>query len=154
VARRASSARPRSGEQAPALTVQVARRAIRRGRQRSVSGWAGCGTARTSPTGTRETAALVSPLPSWPPVCVQQSLLGLSDRQAAQAVRCRLHCKYAPVMELDTPGFHHSVPANLHERLTHDNRADRLRNLTFAGGQAWRRQRVPQWNPAPMADMT
>jgi len=24
----------------------------------------------------------------------------------------------------------------------------------FARGQAWRRQRVPQWNPAPMADMT
>ncbi|WP_251059867.1 transposase [Streptomyces sp. ISL-112] len=31
------------------------------------------------------------------------SLLGLSDRQAAEAVRCRIDFKYAMAMELDDP---------------------------------------------------
>ncbi|WP_314414797.1 transposase [Streptomyces sp. DSM 40484] len=34
-------------------------------------------------------------------VCVLQFLLGLSDRQAAKAVRCRIDFKYAMAMELD-----------------------------------------------------
>ncbi|MEU1568718.1 transposase [Streptomyces mirabilis] len=42
-------------------------------------------------------------------VCGLQFLLGLSDRQAAEAVRCRIDFKYAMAMELDDPGFHHSV---------------------------------------------
>lgn len=42
-------------------------------------------------------------------VCVLQLLLSLSDRQAAEAVRCRIDFKYAMAMELDEPGFHHSV---------------------------------------------
>lgn len=36
--------------------------------------------------------------------CVLQFLLGLSDRQAAEAVRCRIDFKYAMAMELDAPG--------------------------------------------------
>lgn len=42
-------------------------------------------------------------------VCVLQFLLNLSDRQAAEAVRCRIDFKYALALELDDPGFHHSV---------------------------------------------
>ncbi|MGP4092340.1 transposase [Streptomyces sp. KR55] len=42
-------------------------------------------------------------------VCVLQFVLGLSDRQGAEAVRCRIDFKYAMAMELDDPGFHHSV---------------------------------------------
>ncbi|WP_307825289.1 transposase [Streptomyces sp. M2CJ-2] len=42
-------------------------------------------------------------------VCVLQFLLNLSDRQAAEAVRCRIDFTYALAMELDDPGFHHSV---------------------------------------------
>ncbi|MFF4052914.1 transposase [Streptomyces chartreusis] len=42
-------------------------------------------------------------------VCVLQFLLSLSDRQAVEAVRCRIDFKYAMAMELDDPGFHHSV---------------------------------------------
>ncbi|MGW5276904.1 transposase [Streptomyces sp. NPDC004044] len=38
-------------------------------------------------------------------VCVLQFVLGLSDRQAAEAVRCRIDFKYAVAMELDDPGF-------------------------------------------------
>ena len=55
-------------------------------------------------------------------VCVLQFLLDLSDRQAAEAVRCRIDFKYALAMELDDPGFHHSVLTNFRERLTRDDR--------------------------------
>ncbi|MFI8848938.1 transposase [Streptomyces sp. NPDC053499] len=37
-------------------------------------------------------------------VCVLQFLLNLSDRQAAEAVRCRIDFKYALALELDDPG--------------------------------------------------
>ncbi len=61
--------------------------------------------------------------PGLPPaqpatVCVLQFLLGLPDRQAAEAVRCRIDFTYALAMELDDPGFHHSVLADFRERLT------------------------------------
>ncbi|MGW7674409.1 transposase, partial [Streptomyces sp. NPDC054775] len=59
-------------------------------------------------------------------------MLGLSDRQAAEAVRCRIDFKYAMAMELDDPGFHHSVLADFRDRLTEDNRADRLLDLALA----------------------
>ncbi|MER7468719.1 transposase, partial [Streptomyces sp. NPDC097981] len=65
-------------------------------------------------------------------VCVLQFVLGLSDRQAAEAVRCRIDFKYAMAMELDDPGFHHSVLADFRDRLTEDNRADRLLGLALA----------------------
>ncbi|MEO3768731.1 IS1182 family transposase [Streptomyces sp. B8F3] len=65
-------------------------------------------------------------------VCVLQFLLGLSDRQAAEAVRCRIDFKYAMAMELDDPGFHHSVLADFRERLAEGDRADRLLDLTLA----------------------
>lgn len=64
-------------------------------------------------------------------VCVLQFPLDLSDRQAAEAVRCRIDFKYALSMELDDPGFHHSVLTDLRERLTRDDRADRLLDLAL-----------------------
>ncbi|WP_330358251.1 transposase [Streptomyces chartreusis] len=66
-------------------------------------------------------------------VCVLQFLLGLSDRQAAEAVRCRIDFKYAMAMELDDPGFQHSVLADFRDRLAEDDRADRLLDLALAG---------------------
>jgi hypothetical protein len=42
-------------------------------------------------------------------VSVLQFLLDLSDRDAAGAVRCRIDFKYALGLDLDDPGFHHSV---------------------------------------------
>ncbi|ADI12451.1 transposase IS4 family protein [Streptomyces bingchenggensis BCW-1] len=77
------------------------------------------------------TAVRVSRPLSWPP-CVLQFLLGLSDRQAAEAVRCRIDFKYALAMELNDPGFHHSVLADFRERLAQDDRADRLLDLALA----------------------
>ncbi|MFJ5725223.1 IS1182 family transposase [Streptomyces sp. NPDC093149] len=65
-------------------------------------------------------------------VCVLQFLLGLSDRQAAEAVRCRIDFKYAMAMELGDPGFHHSVLIDFRNRLTEADRADRLLDLALA----------------------
>ncbi|MEU0981656.1 transposase [Streptomyces griseus] len=61
-----------------------------------------------------------------------QFLLGLSDRRAAEAVRCRIDFKYAMAMELKDPGFHHRVLADFRDRLAEGDRADRLLDLVLA----------------------
>ncbi|MGX1372908.1 IS5 family transposase [Streptomyces canus] len=71
-----------------------------------------------------------------------QFLLGLSDRQAAEAVRCRIDFKYAMAMELDDPGFHHSVLGDFRDRLAEDGRADRLLDLATLH---WPASRRPDW---------
>ena len=63
---------------------------------------------------------------------VLQFLLDLSDRDAAEAVRCRIDFKYALGLELDDPGFHHSVLGDFRDRLLEDGRADRLLDLALA----------------------
>jgi transposase len=73
-------------------------------------------------------------------VCVLQFLLNLSDRQAAEAVRCRLDFKYALGLELDDPGFHHSVLGDFRDRLAQDDRADQLLDLALA------RLTAPDWS--------
>ncbi|WP_282692638.1 transposase [Streptomyces sp. CC208A] len=45
-----------------------------------------------------------------------QFVLGLSNRQVTEAVRCRIDFMYAMAMELDDPGVHHSVPADFRDR--------------------------------------
>jgi transposase len=65
-------------------------------------------------------------------VCVLQYVLDLSDRQAAEAVRCRIDFKYALGLELDDPGFHHSVLSDFRDRLAEGDRADRLLDLALA----------------------
>jgi len=74
----------------------------------------------------------VSRLLNWPPSVCCSSWLGLSNRQAAESVRCRIDFKDAMAMELDAPGFHHSVPADLRDRLAEGDRADRLLDLALA----------------------
>ncbi|PZH18455.1 hypothetical protein C1I97_03775 [Streptomyces sp. NTH33] len=64
-------------------------------------------------------------------VCVLQFLLDLSDRQAAEAVRCRIDSKYALVLALDDPGFPHSVLTDFRERLCENARADQLPSLSL-----------------------
>jgi transposase len=64
-------------------------------------------------------------------VCVLQFVLTLSDRQAAEAVRCRIDFKYALGLELDDPGFHHSVLSDFRDRLAEGDRADRLLDLAL-----------------------
>src|SRR5215472_16108756 len=64
-------------------------------------------------------------------VSVLQFLLDLSDRDAAEAVRCRIDFKYALGLDLDDPGFHHSVLGDFRDRLLVDGRADRLPDLAL-----------------------
>jgi len=59
-------------------------------------------------------------------VSVLQFVLNLSDRQAAEAVRCRTGFKYALGLELDDPGFHYSVLTDFRDRLAGDGRAGQL----------------------------
>jgi transposase len=65
-------------------------------------------------------------------VSVLQFALNLSDRQAAEAVRCRIDFKYALATELNDPGFHHSVLSDFRDRLAADGRADELLDLVLA----------------------
>lgn len=75
----------------------------------------------------------ISPAQLATVVCVLQFLLGLPDRDAAEAVRCRIDFKYALGLELDDPGFHHSVLGDFRDRLLEeDGRADRLLDLALA----------------------
>ncbi|MEZ0096338.1 transposase [Streptacidiphilus sp. EB129] len=64
-------------------------------------------------------------------VCVLQYVMNLSDRQAAEAVRCRLDFKYALGLELEDPGFHHSVLSDFRDRFAEGDRADRLLGLAL-----------------------
>jgi hypothetical protein len=47
-------------------------------------------------------------------------------------VRCRIDFKYALGLDLDDPGFHHSVLGDFRDRLLVDGRADRLLDLALA----------------------
>ncbi|MER7001404.1 IS1182 family transposase [Streptomyces sp. NPDC000410] len=60
--------------------------------------------------------------PAWSPgrlafVLVWQFVEGLTDRQAAEAVRARIDVKYALGLELDDPGFDYSVLSEFRDRL-------------------------------------
>ncbi|MCX4538284.1 IS1182 family transposase [Streptomyces sp. NBC_01669] len=128
------SLHPRSGEQVPPLTAQIARASNPTGttamwvRDRLDGLWCDEDFAGWYP---RDGRPGLSPA-QLATVCVLQFLLGLSDRQAAEAVRCRIDFKYAMAMELDDPGFHHSVLADFRERVAQDDRADRLLDLVLA----------------------
>jgi transposase len=50
-------------------------------------------------------------------VCLFQFMEGLSDRQAAEAVRSRIDWKYALDLDLDDPGFDYSVLSKFRARL-------------------------------------
>src|SRR3954449_13095895 len=52
-------------------------------------------------------------------VSVLQYVEGLSDRQAADAVRARIDWKYALRLELTDPGFNHTVLSEFRSRLVH-----------------------------------
>ena len=50
-------------------------------------------------------------------VCVMQFAEGLSDRQAAEAVRARIDWKYILALELNDPGFNFAVLSGFRGRL-------------------------------------
>ncbi|MFE2972882.1 transposase [Streptomyces sp. NPDC059340] len=59
-------------------------------------------------------------------VSVLQYAENLTDRQAADAVRCRLDWKYCLGLELDDPGFDFTVLSEFRGRVAEGDRADRL----------------------------
>jgi transposase len=72
--------------------------------------------------------------PAWSParlalVLVLQFVEGLTDRQAADAVRGRLDWKYALGLELCDPGFDASVLTEFRARLIADGQTERLLTL-------------------------
>jgi transposase len=75
--------------------------------------------------------------PAWSParlalVLVLQFVEGLTDRQAADAVRARLDWKYALGLDLGDPGFDASVLTEFRARLPAEGQAERLLMLMLA----------------------
>jgi transposase len=128
------SIRPRPGAEVPELTARVARASNPAGttamwvRDRLEGLWDDEDFAGWYP---RDGRPGISPA-QLATVSVLQFLLDLSDRGAAEAVRCRIDFKYALGLDLDDPGFHHSVLGDFRERLLEEGRADRLLDLALA----------------------
>jgi transposase len=128
------SVRPRIGAEVPELTARVARAGNPGGttamwvRDRLDGLWRDEGFQAWYPRDGRPglSAAQLAT------VGVLQFLPGLSGRGAAGAVRCRIDFKYALGLDLDDPGFHHSVLGGFRDRLLEDGRADRLLDLALA----------------------
>ncbi|MGW6833864.1 transposase [Streptomyces sp. NPDC054949] len=79
-------------------------------------------------------------------VSVLQYTENLTDRQAAEAVRCRLDWKYCLGLELDDAVFDFSVLSEFRDRLAEGDRADRMLAVMVerlaAAGLVKRRGRV------------
>ncbi|WP_405590060.1 transposase [Streptomyces sp. NBC_01190] len=103
--------RPRSGEQVPSLTARASGTTAMWVRDRLDGLRCDGDFADRYP---RDGRPGLSPA-QLATVCVLQFLLGLSDRQAAEAVRCRIDFECALALELDDPGFHHSVLSDFRE---------------------------------------
>ncbi|WP_078539204.1 IS1182 family transposase [Streptomyces sp. GBA 94-10 4N24] len=113
------SVQPSGSGEIPAATVRVARAAFPKGslaiRVRDELG----------PLFTDEEFGDLFPArgrPAWSPgrlalVLVLQFVEGLTDRQAAEAVRARIDFKYALALELADPGFDFSVLSEFRDRL-------------------------------------
>lgn len=59
-------------------------------------------------------------------VTVMQFAEGLTDRQAAEAVRSRIDWKYALGLALSDPGFHHSVLGDFRQRVIEGGKEGQL----------------------------
>ncbi|KOG43882.1 IS1182 family transposase [Streptomyces decoyicus] len=127
------SLQPRPGAEIPALTVRVARAGNPHGttamwiRDRLDGLFSDEDFTAWYPRDGRPGLSPAQPAI----VCVLQYALNLSDRQAAEAVRCRIDFKYALGLEPEDPGFHHSVLSDFRDRLAEGDRADRLLVLTL-----------------------
>src|SRR3954449_6010150 len=77
-------------------------------------------------------------LPPWrlALVTLLQSREDLPDRQAAEAVRGRIDCKYLLGLELIDPGFDHSVPCEFRSRLLTGSAEERLPHKLLEACQA------------------
>ncbi|MFB7475082.1 IS1182 family transposase [Kitasatospora sp. NPDC056184] len=78
--------------------------------------------------------------PAWSPgrlalVVVLQFVEGLTDRQAAEAVRARIDFKYALALALDDPGFDHSVLSEFRDRLVEADAGRRVLDSVLAAAR-------------------
>lgn len=87
------------------------------------------GTTGTSLFGTRAMAAPDSRRPSWPR-SVSCSFCSISPT-GRRPKPCRIDFTYAHALDLDDPGFHHSVLTDFRDRLCEDDRADQLLLLSL-----------------------
>lgn len=131
------SMQPSGPSEVPAETVRVARAAFPKGslaiRVRDELG----------PLFADEEFADLFPArgkPAWSPgrlalVLVLQFVEGLTDRQAAEAVRARIDFKYALGLRLGDPGFDFSVLSEFRDRLVEADAGRRVLDgiLTAAG---------------------
>jgi len=65
-------------------------------------------------------------------VLLLQFAEGLSDRQAADAVRARIDWKYLLCLELTDPGFHYSVLSEFRDRLIDGEAEEQIFNRVLA----------------------
>jgi transposase len=79
-------------------------------------------------------------------VSVLQFVEGLTDRQAADAVRSRLDWKYALSLELTDPGFDHTVLSEFRTRLVQGGAEQRLLEVVLEQAEArgWLKKRGRQ----------
>jgi len=79
-------------------------------------------------------------------VTVMQFAEGLSDRQAAEAVRARIDWKYALNLELTDPGFDHTVLSEFRDRLLQGQQEEQLLShmLTQFKAKGWLKSRGQQ----------
>ncbi|MFD7924321.1 transposase, partial [Streptomyces sp. NPDC059740] len=132
------SMQPKGAGEIPAETVRVARAAFPKGslaiRVRDELG----------PLFTDEQFADLFPArgkPAWSPgrlalVLVLQFVEGLTDRQAAEAVRARIDFKYALALELADPGFDFSVLSEFRDRLVEADAGRRVLDGILAAARA------------------
>lgn len=131
------SMRPKEPDEIPTETVRVARAAFGKGslaiRIRDELG----------PLFSDEEFADLFPSrgkPAWSPgrlalVMVLQFVEGLTDRQAAEAVRARIDFKYALGLELDDAGFDFSVLSEFRDRLAGADAGQRVLDAILAAAR-------------------
>jgi IS5 family transposase len=88
-----------------------------------------CSPTSSSPSCSRPEGVQPGHRPGWRWCWCWEFVEGLTDRQAADAVRARLDWKYALGLDLDDPGFDASVLSEFRARLLADGQAERLLTL-------------------------
>jgi transposase len=123
------SLNPDNEYQIPALTIKIARAAFPNGDNIFMKMRDECGViysdadfadlfaARGKPAEAPGRLALVT---------IMQYVEGMTDREAADAVRSRIDMKYALGLELEDAGFHYSVLSKFRRRLLADGAEERL----------------------------
>jgi hypothetical protein len=91
--------------------------------------WARCSLMSSSPSCSRPGGGRRGRRRGWRWCWCWEFVEGLTDRQAADAVRARLDWKYALGLALDDPGFDASVLTEFRARLLADGQTERLLTL-------------------------